>query len=49
MTKISHISWGVYDKGVYDKGFYDIKKNILIKLIYILNRIEFSTVLKTKI
>ena len=25
MTKISHISWGGYDKGGYDKGFYGIK------------------------
>ena len=24
MTKISHISWGGYDKGSYDKGFYGI-------------------------
>ena len=23
MTKISHISWGGYDKGDYDKGGYD--------------------------
>ena len=23
MTKISHISWGGYDKGGYDKGGYD--------------------------
>ena len=25
MTKISHISWGGYDKGGYDKGFYGNK------------------------
>ena len=24
MTKISHVSWGGYDKGGYDKGFYGI-------------------------
>ena len=33
MTKISHISWGGYDKGGYDKGFYGRNKMITLSIL----------------